>query len=79
MKKYSVQTGWKNKGRTPEFKGVVQVFAINRQVGELATLVDHVGLNRQVKYISATDSNSLSLMPKIPTNIMCGSKLLIAN
>ena len=77
MKHYNVQTGWRNK--FPERKGNIEILAINRQVAELTVLVDYVDLSQTVKEISANDPVSLSMMPRIPTNLLCGSKNLIAN
>lgn len=74
MNRYTVQTGWN--GKAPESKGNITVIAINRKVGELAVLVDYVDLSQTVKEISAKGDKNL---PLIPTNLMCGSKNLIAN
>lgn len=74
MNRYLVQTGWK--GNVPELKGNISVIAISRKVGELAVLVDYVDLSHTIKEISAEGDKNL---PLIPTNLMCGSKLLIAN
>ena len=76
MNHYLVQTGWKNKGSVPELKGNIQVIAINRKVAELAVLVKYVWISNTLKEISAKGDRNL---PKIPTNLLCGSKLLIAN
>lgn len=79
MKRYSVQTGWKNRGRTPDLQGNISVIAINRQVADLAVLVDYVDLGETVQEISANDPVSLSMMPDIKHPYMCGSKNLIPN
>ena len=85
MKRYTVQTGWieqkdnLNPGkvrRYPEHKGNIDVIAINRRVGELAVLGKHVDLCEIVKEISAKGDRNI---PKVPGNLLCGSKLLIAN
>ena len=88
MKRYNVQTGWKeipdnlNPGkvrRYPESKGDIEVIAVNRQTASMCVLVPHIYLGEIVKEISADDPASMSMIPEIPTNFMCGSKLLIAN
>jgi len=85
MKYYSVITSWLDIPdnlnpdkirRFPEHKGNITVIAINRKVGALAVLVDHVDLSETVKEISAIGDRNL---PKTPTNLLCGSKNLIAN
>lgn len=85
MKHYSVLTGYKeipdnlhpdNIKRFPQHKGNIQVIAISREVGDMAVLVDYEDLTETVKEISAKGDRNL---PKIPTNLLCGSKLLIAN
>ena len=88
MKHYSVITGWIERPnnlnpakvhRFPDHKGNIDVIAINREVAELCVLVDHVDLSELVMEISADDPVSRSMMPKTPNNLLCGSKLLIAN
>lgn len=88
MKHYSVITEWDNipdnlnpdKIRTyPRFKGNISVIAINRQVADLAVLVDYVDLGETVQEISVNDPVSLSMMPKTKYPYMCGSKNLIPN
>ena len=85
MKRYSVQTGWRetpnnlhpsNPHRFPEHKGNIDIIATNRSVAELCVLVDYVGLSEIIAEISAEGDKNLS---KPPTNLMCGSRLLIAN
>jgi len=77
MKKYSVQTGWI--GRVPVESGNIEVIAISRAVARMCVLVDYVDLPEIVAEISADDPTSQGMMPRVPTNLMCGSKLLIAN
>ena len=77
---YSVQTGWKGIDyNVAEEKGNIDVIAINRSVADLCVLVDYVGLSEIVKEIRADDPTSKDLLPPIPSNLMCGSKMLIAN
>ncbi len=77
MKHYTVQTGWRGKDyNIPEEKGNIDIIAINRKVAEMCVLVAYIGLSEIVSEISAKGDRNL---PKIPTNLLCGSKLLIAN
>jgi len=77
MKRYSVQTGWKGKDyNVPEEKGNISVLAKNKKVANLCVLVAYIGLSEIVGEISAVGDPNLT---SIPTNLLCGSKLLIAN
>lgn len=88
MKNYLVMTGWteipdnlnpSKPKRFPQFKGNIEVWAINRQVAAMCVLVDFVDLGETVKEITAKDLIGTPLMPNIPNNLLCGSKNLIAN
>ena len=83
MNQYTVQTGWlertDNLGkvrRYPQHEGNIDILAINKEVAAMTVLVNYIDLSETVKEISAKGDRNL---PKIPTNLLCGSKLLIAN
>lgn len=85
MKHYSVITGFSEVPdnlcpekirKYPQHKGNIDVIAISRAVASLCVLVDYVDLTEIVQEISAKGDRNL---PTIPTNLLCGSKLLIAN
>ena len=85
MKHYSVITGFSyirdnlcpdKIHKYPQHKGNIDIIATNRAVASLCVLVDYVDLSEIVQEISAKGDRNL---PAIPTNLLCGSKLLIAN
>ena len=85
MKHYSVITGFSEVPdnlhpdkihKYPQEKGNISIIAISRAVASLCVLVDYVDLSEIVQEISAKGDRNL---PSIPTNLLCGSKLLIAN
>ena len=85
MKHYSVITGFTEIPdnlhpdkihKYPQHKGDIDVIATDRAVASLCVLVEYVDLTEIVQEISAKGDRNL---PSIPTNLLCGSKLLIAN
>lgn len=78
MKKYFIQTGWIHGGKTPSFKGSVDILAINKEVADMCVLTDYVYMREIVSETCAKDLEGTKLMPK-GNDIYLGFGGLIAN
>ena len=88
MNKYLVQTGWgklsdnlnpKYNFKTPQFKGDIEILAINKNIATLALVdIDDYFLCFVIKEISAKDIEGTKLLPKSKIPYL-GIMNLIAN
>ena len=62
MRKYLAQTGWGDK--VPEFKGDIEVLAINPKIADACMMQDYIHFCPVIKEVSAKDIEGTRLLPE---------------